>query len=81
MGRDVSIPSLVLFKIVTVVLLCQLFISPGTAQRSELECENLYCRAGGTVGLDNLTYPYSVPRNADFDLVVTVTSRKGDVDL
>ncbi len=52
-----------------------------TAQRSYLECENLYCRASGTVGLDNLTYPYSVPSNADFDLVVTLISRQGDVDL
>lgn len=81
MGRDVSIPSAVLIKTLIVAELCLLFISQGTAQRSELECENLYCRASGTVGLDNLTYPYSVPSNADFDLVVTLTSRKGDMDL
>ena len=81
MGRDVSIPSLVLMKILPVAKLCLLFISQGNAQRSELDCENLYCRASGTVGLDNLTYPYSVPSNPDFDLVVTLTSRKGNVDL
>ncbi|EIE18615.1 hypothetical protein COCSUDRAFT_83604 [Coccomyxa subellipsoidea C-169] len=47
----------------------------------ELECENLYCRASGTVGLQNMTYPYPVTSNADFHLVVTLTSRQGDVDL
>lgn len=51
------------------------------AQQPELECENLYCRASGTVGLQNMTYPYPVTSNADFHLVVTLTSRQGDVDL
>ena len=51
------------------------------AQQPELECENLYCTASGIVGLQNMTYPYPVSSSAQFDLVITLTSRVGDVDL
>lgn len=51
------------------------------AQKSELQCENQYCRATGTVGMETQTYPYTVPNDADYDLIITLTSRLGDVDL
>ena len=69
------------FRGLAVAVTLAMSISTTTAQTTELECEDLYCRATGTVGLDNLTYPYTVPSRADFDLYITVNSRRGDVDL
>lgn len=57
------------------------FTQLARAQSSNLQCEHQYCRATGTVGMDNETYPYTVPSNADFQLVITLKSTKGDVDL
>ena len=51
------------------------------SQKSGLQCENQYCRALGHLGMDNETYPYTVPSDADFQLVVTLRSTQGDVDL
>ena len=51
------------------------------SQKSGLQCENQYCRALGHLGMDSETYPYTVPSDADFQLVVTLRSTQGDVDL
>ena len=51
------------------------------SQKSGLQCENQYCRALGHLGMDNETYPYTVPSDADFQLVITLKSTQGDVDL
>ena len=56
-------------------------IAVATAQQSQLTCEDLYCRATGTTGTENLTYPYTVPAHADYYLYIRLTSRRGDVDL
>ena len=50
-------------------------------QKSELQCEHQYCRATGTVGVDNETYPYTVASGAEYQLIITLRSTKGDVDL
>ena len=69
------------FRGLATALVLAVSVTLAVAQPTQLECEDLYCRATGTVGMDNLTYPYTVPSRADFDLYVTVTSRRGDVDL
>ena len=51
------------------------------SQKAGLQCENQYCRALGHLGMNNETYPYTVPSDADFQLVVTLRSTQGDVDL
>ena len=56
-------------------------VALAVAQQSQLSCEDLYCRATGTVGTESLTYPYTVPAHADFYLYIRLTSRRGDVDL
>lgn len=57
------------------------YIRPIHGQKLDLQCEHQYCRATGTVGLDNETYPYTVPSGANYQLVITLRSTRGDVDL
>ena len=52
-----------------------------SGQKSDLQCEHQYCRATGTLGMDNETYPYTVSSGADYQLIITLRSTKGDVDL
>jgi hypothetical protein len=66
-------------QLITVVLVACSWCA--SAERNGMKCENEYCRATGTVGMDNQSYPYTVPSNADFDLIITLSSRLGDVDL
>ncbi len=63
-----------LFAASTILQLCN-------GQKSDLQCEHQYCRATGTVGMDNETYPYTVASGAGYQLIITLKSTKGDVDL
>ena len=64
----------VLLAASTIVQLC-------SGQKSDLQCEHQYCRATGTVGMDNETYPYTVANGAEYQLIINLRSTKGDVDL
>ena len=63
------------------VLVVSNIFQTARGQKSELQCEHQYCRATGTVGMDNETYPYTVASGADYQLIITLKSTKGDVDL